>query len=362
MATWLTLKKDPPLFQRYFIKEETIRAIRKFFEQRNYHELESPILTDSLPQERYLDILETKIDFSNGSSKTAYLLPSTEKFNKKMLAAGLGNHFVITKVFRALEEISPNHSPEFTMLEWYEVGCDYINLMDSTEELVKEIISHLNNKFKIRNSKSETNSKFQNQNSKLITYQGQTINFSQPWDRFNVRELLEKYSGIKLEDIQDLEKFREIAIAKGHSVNINDDWQTIFEIVFSSEVEPNFSKDKPTFVYDFPRILCPLTKVKESDSLVSEKVEIYIAGKEIGNGYTELTDWEEQEKRFKEEQLEREKLGKKPIAYDQDFVDAIKSGMPEVAGIGIGLDRLVMILADAKSISDINFFPASEWE
>lgn len=349
MKTWQKLKQNPELFERYFIKEYAIKAIRKFFEERNYHELESPILTESLPQERYLDALSTKISFQDGTEQTAYLIPSTEKWNKKILVAGLGNHFVVTKVFRGLEEISPNHSPEFTMLEWYEVGNTYKNLMDTTEELVREIIKHINFKLRITNEELR------------IKYGEEVIDFSNKWDRFSVRELLRKYSGIELEDIVDLENFRKIAIEKGHPVNDQDDWQTIFEIIFSSEVESNFSKNKPTFVYDFPRILCPLTKVKESDPLVSEKVEFYIAGKEIGNGYTELLDWEEQKRRFDEEQEEREKLGKEPIAYDYDFIEALKEGMPPVAGIGIGLDRLAMILANAENISDINFFPPSEW-
>ncbi len=355
MKTWQKLKENPDLFHRYFVKEYTIKAVRKFFEDRNYHELESPILTDSLPQERYLDVLHTDITLQDGTTKRAYLIPSTETWNKKILVAGLGNHFVITKVFRGLEEIGPNHSPEFTMLEWYQVGETYNDLMDTTEELVQFIINF------IKNSKSQSSNSKQISNHK-ISYQGQEIDFGGKWDRFSVRELLRKYSNIELEDIQDVDDFREIAKEKGYSVNEKDYWQTIFEIIFSSEVEPNFVKNKPTFVYDFPRILCPLTKVKENDPLVSEKVEFYIAGKEIGNGYTELIDLEEQKRRFDEEQKERANLGKNEIKYDKDLLEALKLGMPPVAGIGIGLDRLVMILADVNNISDINYFPPSEWE
>ncbi len=367
MKTWQKLKQNPELFERYFVKEYTIKAIRKFFEDRDYHELESPILADALPQERYLDALHTDITLQDGTAKRAYLIPSTETWNKKILVAGLGNHFTVTKVFRGLEEISPNHSPEFTMLEWYQVGDNYFDLMDTTEELVVAIIQHLHQKFEIQNSKSQRphpafGHPLLKGEGQGVRYQGQEIDFGGKWDRFSVRELLRKYTDLELEDIREVDVFRKIALNKGYSVNAKDDWQTIFEIIFSSEVEPNLSKNKPTFVYDFPRILCPLTKVKENDSLVSEKVELYIAGKEIGNGYTELTDWEEQKRRFDEEQSERAKLGKEEIKYDKDLVDALKLGMPEVAGIGIGLDRLVMILADVENISDINFFPPSEWE
>lgn len=358
MKTWQKLKQDPALFERYFVKEYTIKAIRKFFEDRDYHELESPILSPALPQERYLDVLETTIDLANGSQKTAYLIPTTETWNKKMLVAGLGNHFVITKVFRALEEIGPNHGPEFTMLEWYELGHTYEHIMDSTEELVKFIIQFLSQKDLKR---FQNNQELDSVNYKL-EYNGQIIDFDKKWFRISVREALREFVSLELEDVQTIDQIRKVVKDKGYTTLETDDWQALFEVLWASEVEPYFPKDVPTFVYDYPRILCPLTKVKESDPLVSEKCEFFIAGKEIGNIYTELLDWEEQEKRFKGEQLARKQMGRKEIAYDQDFVDALKAGMPPVAGVGVGIDRLVMILADAHSISDINFFPASEWE
>jgi lysyl-tRNA synthetase, class II len=347
MKTWQKLKQHPELFQRYFVKEYMIKAIRKFFEDRQYHELESPILTTALPQERYLDVLDTTIELKDGKNVTAYLIPTTETFNKKILAAGLGNHFVISKVFRGLEEISPNHSPEFTMLEWYELSHTYFDLMQSTEDLIAQIIKFLDQKFS-------------RQSNFTITYQTQPINFSKPWDRITVRECLKKYAGIELEQITELPDLQKIAKGKGYQIQDDYDWQTCFEIIFASEVEPNFAKDKPTFVYDFPRILCPLVKVKESDPLVCEKVEFYIAVKEMGNGYTELLDWQEQQKRFEEEQQARKELNKKAVAFDHGMVAALKSGVPAVAGIGIGLDRLAMILADVAKISDVNYFPISE--
>ncbi len=350
MKTFQLLRSNPLLFSQYFVKEYTIKSVRKFFETQNYHEIESPILTDALPQERYLDVLSTKINFANGETKTAYLLPSTETFNKKMLVAGIGNHFVITKVFRGLEEISPNHSPEFTMLEWYQVGENYFDLMDTTENLFRTILKNLNNKLP---------KKFPHKTT--FEYQGQKINFGLKSQRFSVRELLNQHCKIELESIQDVSKFYRLLKNRSYKVSKEDDWQTLFEILFSSEIETKFATDRLTFVYDYPRILCPLTKVKESDPLVSEKVEVYLAGKELGNGYTELTDWREQKKRFDEEQKARAKMGKETIAYDYDFIEALKLGMPEVAGIGIGLDRLIMILANVKNISEINFFPPSEW-
>lgn len=348
MQTWQKLKNDPTLFNRYFVKEYVIRAVRKFFEDRKYHELEAPILASSLPQERYLDVLETKLELrGEAKPRTAYLIPSTETWNKKILAAGLGEHFVITKVFRALEAIGPNHSPEFTMLEWYHLNATYFDLMSDCEELVNKINNYLNEKF-------------EKPASNVIKYQGQEIDLTPPWPRFSIPELLEKYVDVKLEDIQTLEQIRKVAQDKGYKVYDEDDWQIIYEEIFLNEVEPHLPMNTPCFLYDFPRILCPLTAVNEKNPLVSQKVELYIVGKEIANGYTELRDWEEQKRRFDGEQIARAEMGRKPIAYDHQLVEALKSGLPDVAGIGMGIDRLAMIFADVENIADINYFPATE--
>lgn len=348
MKTWQLLKQNPKLFKRYFVKEYVIKACRKFFEECEYHELESPILAPALPQERYLEILESKIALAHGKTKTAYLIPSTERYNKLILAAGLGKHFVISKVFRGLEEIGPNHSPEFTMLEWYHTGGDVFALMKDCEKLFFKIKNYIDTK--IDRGKRDYK----------LTYQGQTIDLLSPWYRFSVEELFQKYAKIKLTDIGKLAEIKKVAAEKGYKVHKDDDWQIIFEEIFANEIEPNLPKDKPVFVYNYPKILCPLTKVSAKNPQVCEKVELYIAGKEVANGYTELRDAEEQRKRFLIEQKARVKLGKKSVKMDEELIEGLKSGLPEVAGIGMGLDRVAMIFADAKNISEVNYFPASE--
>ncbi len=363
MPTWKLLKYNPHLFQRYFIKEYLIKACRKFFEDRNYHELESPLMTDSLPQERYLDVLDTKIENSTKTlSKTAYITPTTETYNKRILAAGLGEHFVITKVARGTEDIGPNHLPEFTMLEWYHLNTDYHGLMNDCEQLFKFAYGYIREA--LRNEKTLNrfmidDSKFNNNYE--LTYQGQTIKLGESWDRVSVPEALEKYSGIRLQDIQSVEEIKKAAIEKGYNVGDIDDWQTIFELIFASEIEPIFAKDKPTFVYEYPKQVCVLVKPNLKNPLVCEKVELYFAGKEVANGYTELIDWKLQEQNFLKEQAARKELGMKDVKMDTDLIEALKEGLPDVSGIGMGLDRVAMIFADAKSISDINYFPASDW-
>ncbi len=367
MRTWKQLKNNPTLFPRYFTKEYIIKACRKFFEDRNYHELESPIITTALPQERYLDVLETTIELSNKRKLKAYLTPTTETYNKKILSAGLGNHFVITKVLRGLEDIGVNHSPEFTMLEWYELGNTYINLMDSTEELLRFILKYIKalQHYSIKEisnlSVDEINNLKEVKNIPLtLDYLGKTINIKDSFYRFSIPEILKKYLNIELSDINDTNNFINFAKNRGYKVDNDDEWQTIFELIFGSEIEDKLPIDKPVFLYDFPKIMCPLTKENPANPLVCQKVELYMFNKEIANGYTELIDGDEQEKRFIEEQNARKRLKMKEIAFDYDLIDALKSGLPDVSGIGMGLDRLAMIYANAKNISEINYFPISE--
>jgi elongation factor P--beta-lysine ligase len=355
IPTWKLLKRNPNLFQRYFVKEYLIQACREFFLNRKYHELESPIMTPALPQERYMNPLSTNVTFGNGTTKKLYITPTTETFNKKILAAGLGEHFVITKVARGLEQIGHNHNPEFTMLEWYHLDADYRDIMSDCEELFRFIKKHLDSKFK--DTLPHPDYVFGDK----IFYNGEVIDISEGWDRVSVPEALETL-GIKLEDIQDITEFRKIARDKGYNVSDTDDWQIVFELIFATEIESKFNKNKPTFVYNYPKIMCPLTQANKDNPLVCEKVELYIAGKELGNGYTELRDWEEQYKRFREEETARADAGLEPIEFDHDLIDALKEGLPNVAGIGVGLDRIAMLFANAKYISEINYFPGSDWD
>lgn len=365
MKTWKLLRNNPHLFERYFVKELMIKACRKFFEARNYHELESPILVDALPQERFLDVLDLNIELKGDKKLKAYLTPTTETFNKKVLAAGLGEHFVITKVMRGLEEIGVNHSPEFTMLEWYHLNSTYFDLMDDTEELLKFVKSEIYHgllkekeldRFQISN---EYLSRFSSDSSEF-NYGEYKIDFSKKWDRIDVSEALKNISGIELSDIQNEDTFRQKMKDKGYNLDESVSWQEMFELLFASEIESVMSTQVPTFYYNYPKQVCVLTKPNQENPFVCEKVELYIAGKEVANGYTELLDWKLQESRFKEEQSARKDLGMKDIKFDSDLIDALKTGLPNVAGIGMGLDRVAMIFANAKNIKEINYFPAAE--
>lgn len=353
MYTWQLLRQQPDLWKRYLVKQEMIRAIRNFFEARNYKELESPIITYALPQERYLEVLTTQVNLAGQKPLTAYLTPTTERFNKIALAAGIGEHFVITKVARGTEQISPNHSPEFTMLEWYHLNADYTDLMTDCEELIMHIFQWVSVKLGLSNLDTQERS---------LTWQGQTVNFNNNFLRINLVETLEQVLNVKLADIQSSKAFaRALRAVDVNNAADNDDWQILFELAVAQLIEPHLPVDQPYFLYDYPKQVCPLTQSKKDNPLVCEKVELYMIGKELANGYTELLDWEEQKKRFKLEQQARKELGKAEVKFDDELVAALKAGLPPVAGIGMGLDRLAMLLADAAKISEINLFPAQDW-
>ena len=347
--TWQKLKENPKLFKRYFIKEYIIKAIRAYFEDKKYHELECPILTDSLPSERYVEVLDTDVNFGRNIKKKLFLIPSTETFNKRILSAGLGNHFVISKVFRDLGDSGPNHSPEFSMLEWYTLGSDYLKIGREAEELIKYIKKFLEEKLDFYSGD-------------FVSYQGTKIHLKSPWKMYSIRELLKKYLKTDLENIIDLKNFKKFAQKRGYNVGNVNDWQIIFEEIFANEIEEKMPDDSPYFLYDYPSIMCPLTKQKKSDPLLSEKIELYIAKKEISNGYTELRDWKIQETNLKSEEKARSSMRRKRIPFDRELIQALKLGIPEVAGMGLGIDRLAMIFADAKNISDINYFPCIKFD
>lgn len=345
--TWQKLRNNPNLFNRYFVKEYFLKAIRKFFEKKGYHELDCPVIVSALPTERYVEVIPVKINLKNRAKKNFFLIPSTETFNKKILAAGLGNHFVISKVFRGCEQISPNHSPEFTMLEWYSIGKNYIDLMDETKKLILF-------------SKKFIDKKLGSKNSNSVSVSGKTVNLTGNWFKFSVEELLKKHAGIDLKKVLKFKDFAKVVTKKGYKINKEYDWQCLYELIFSDEIFPKINFSKPVFIYDYPSIICPLTKRKKDKPYLSERFELFFNEKEVANGYSELLDHKILKKNFEEEFSARKKLHKIEVPIDYDLINAIRSGIKTVAGIGMGIDRMAMIFAGAKNISEINYFPFDE--
>jgi lysyl-tRNA synthetase class 2 len=352
--TWQKLKTDPKLWKRYFIREQVLTAIRRFFFDQDFHEVETPFLTGSLPPESYLDIYETTIKNRLGGTRKAYLPTSPEPFLKKLLAAGIGNCFTITKSFRNGEDMSLTHNPEFTILEWYRTEADYEEIMRDCEDLVLFINTYLK-----RMQQTEKNRGGNPKQALLstINYQGKIVDLSRPWKRLSVARAFSEYAGIDDVTLLDENKLLRAARAKGYKVNHKTRWEEIFNQIYLNEIEPFLGQGKPTIIYDYPRSQAALSQIKKSDPRFAERFEFYIAGLEIGDAYSELTDWQEQAKRFEEEQKERKRLNKVDHPTDTDFLEALKSGLPRTGGIAVGVDRLIMLFADVTDISDTMFFP-----
>ncbi len=340
------------LIQNLILREKIIDAIRDYFKKENYHEVETPLLVPSVIPESYLEHFTMTLFDRRRNKKKMFLTSSPEASLKKLIAKGLGNCFEITKSFRNGETDGLLHSPEFTILEWYRVGVDYTAIMNDCERLFVYIYKNL--KSQISNLKTKT--QILNLNELKLTYQNQTIDLTPPWERISVIEALKKYANVDFDEIPNLEKICKKAKSKGYSVDKNNNWEEIFNQIFLNEVEPHLgTKGKPTIIYDYPRAMAALAKLKKDDPRVSERFELYIGGLELGDCYSELTDGKEQEARFNKELDLIQKSNKTSVKPDKDFIISLKKGLPECAGMAMGIDRIVMLFLDLNSIRDSKF-------
>lgn len=341
IPAWKKLKNNPQLWPRYFIREKVLRAIRFFFRARGFHEVETPILIAHPPAESYLDVFETTLLDRHRKPTQAFLSTSPEIPLKKLMVAGLGNCYSITKAFRNMETQSKLHNPEFTVLEWYRVHADYFDIMKDCEQLVVDIAKTLGKR-------------------KTLMYQGTQINLTPPWERLSVSEAFKKYAFIDFDAFLDENKARQISKRKGYRVEENNTWEELYNQIFLNEVEKYLGQGRPTILYDFPSAVAALSQRKTSDPRFCERFEFYIKGLELGDCYGELTDPTESKKRFEFQMKEIVRLGKTSYEYDQDFIDALKVGLPKCSGIAVGVDRLAMLFADVTDITDVLFFSARE--
>lgn len=310
------LKKENPLLEKYLVREKVIDDIRDFFKSQKFHEVQTPILVPVPSIEPNLEVFKTELRTSRGTKREGYLIMSPEFSIKKLLAAGIGNCFEITHCFRNEEEVSPLHNPEFTMLEWYRINADYKDIMKDFEELFLKIIG-----------------------KEKLTYQRQTYDLTPPWPRISVSDAFNKYAGKDVLKISDEDFYK----------------------IFFNEIEPTLAESKkPFFIYDYPISQASLSRPKKDDPRFAERFEVFLAGIELGNCFSELTDAKVQKERFEKDLAERKRLGKTIYPIDEDLIDALSSGLPPVSGIAVGVDRLIMLAADAPTVGETLFFPADE--
>jgi lysyl-tRNA synthetase class 2 len=253
---------------------------------------------------------------------------------------GLERVFEINRCFRN-EGISTQHNPEFTMLEFYQSYATYEDMMEITEELLCSMVKNIHN-------------------GPRLTYQGMDIDFTPPWKKIPFQESLLEYGKIDPVALKDLSKAIEVAKALGLELKKGMSHGRVLADLFKERVEPHLLQ--PTFVIHYPTEVSPLSRRSGSDPEVVDRFELFIAGREIANGFSELNDPVDQRERFVRQLRERGDEADAVVALDEDFLRALEFGMPPTAGEGIGVDRWVMLLTDAPSIRDVIFFPLLRME
>ena len=345
MKTWQKLKANPTLWEQYLIREKVFQSIREYFKKRQFHEVQTPTLVSIPSCEPNLEAMETKIKTARGNSQRAFLIMSPEFAIKKLLAAGIGNCFEIAKVFRNGEEVTRLHLPEFTMLEWYQVGVNYQTMMTAVEQLFIKLSQ------KIRGEVDLTK----------WPYQGERYNISLPWPRISIAQAFSKYAKIKTDTLVDQKALLETAKRKNYQITPKTTWEQAFYQIFFNEVEPQLARQKrPYFLYDYPVEQASLARKKKSDSRFAERFEVFFGDIELGNCFSELTDPKEQAERFANDLNKRQKDGKSNVPIDLELIEALESGLPEVAGIAMGVDRLVMLMANVPTIAETLTIPGKE--
>jgi len=317
----------------FFLRSRLISEIRKFLDSRGFLEVETPILQPIASGAN----AKPFITYHNYLEQNLYLRIAPELYLKRLIVGGINRVYELGKNFRN-EGVDTTHNPEFTMLEFYCAYWDYKDLMVFTEELFSYLLNQLVGGLK-------------------ITYQGKELDFTPPFKRYRYFELLkektDKDKDFFLKDVEGLRKLaKEVGVPKAETLTHAKLIDKVFDLLVEDELWG------PCFVIDFPKLLSPLAKTHREDPDLVERFELFVAGKEIANAYTELNDPVEQRERFLEQLKEKEMGDEEAMAMDEDFIRALEYGMPPTAGEGIGIDRLVMLLADVDSIREVILFPA----
>lgn len=304
---------------------DIIRSVREFFWSENFLEVEAPAILRLPGQEPYLSPMTIVVHNEKQEPVSAYLHTSPEYAMKKMLAAGFEKIFFLGKTFRDYESFGGLHNPEFTMLEWYRSGGTMWNLMDDVERLIGGLVTRY----------------------PLL---------SPTFTRQHMRDVWQEYAHVALDDYLSVEAMYELCVQKGYAPDKDEPYEDLFYRIFLNEIEPNLSGI--TMIHHYPAQMAALAKISESDSRYAERVEVYVDGVELANGFTELTDADEQLRRLQTEQVQRVALGKPVFDIDMDFIAAV-GRMPPSAGMALGIDRLIQILLDISDIDSVLPIPAS---
>lgn len=328
---YLDLISNKDSFDRFMKRSQIISEIRRYLDAHGYVEVETPVLHNDAGGAAARPF----ITHHNALDMDLYLRIALELHLKRLIVGGMEKVYEIGRVFRN-EGIDTTHNPEFTMLEAYTAYTDFKDVMDLTEGIIRNAAE------KVLGTSS-------------ITYDEKEIDLGSAFNRIHMVDAIKNETGVDFWQEMSIEKARELA--KKHDVEINDNMMVghILNEFFETFVEETLQQ--PTFIYGHPVEVSPLAKKNPEDARFTDRFELFIVGKEFANAFTELNDPIDQRERFEDQEKEREQGNDEAHGVDEDFIEALEYGLPPTGGLGIGIDRLVMLLTDAQSIRDVLLFP-----
>jgi lysyl-tRNA synthetase, class II len=313
----------------FALRARTIGEVRRWLDEHGFVEVETPVL-----QPLYGGALARPFTtHHNALDRDLYLRIATELYLKRLVVGGIDRVYELGKDFRN-EGVSHKHNPEFTMLEFYEAYADYEKTAHDTEHLVAETVERVLGTTEVRRGE-------------------ETIDFAPPWRRIGLRDAIRERTGI---DVAEHPTREALAAAMGSEPDPAEGWGKLVDGLLSKAVEPELIQ--PTFVLDYPVELSPFAKAHRSEEGLVERWEAFAGGIEIANSFSELNDPDEQRRRFEQQAAEIARGDEEAQPYDEAFVEALEQGMPPTGGVGLGIDRLVMMLTGAKSLREVVLFPA----
>ncbi len=328
---YLDLIMNTEVRETFMIRSKIIRTMREYLEGKGFLEVETPTLM-TIPGGA---AAKPFITHHNALDIDLYLRIALELPLKRLIVGGFEKVFEIGRNFRN-EGISIKHNPEFTMMELYQAYANYEDIMELMEDMVVYIVQKVHNRLE-------------------IDYQGEKINFAKPWNRLQMLEAIKLYAGVDFESILTDEDAGKVAKEKGLVIKKDDNRGKIINAFFEEFVEPKLIQ--PTFIIGHPVEVSPLAKRNALRPEYTDRFEVFIYGREMGNAFSELNDPIDQRERFEKQVIERENGDEEAHMMDEDFVQALEYGLPPTGGLGVGIDRLVMILTDSASIRDVILFP-----
>jgi lysyl-tRNA synthetase class 2 len=324
------------------LRGRVLAAIRGFFAARGFVEVETPALQASAGLEPHLRAFATQLTAPGEAPRRRYLHTSPEFAMKKLLVAGMPRIFQLAHCFRDGER-SATHHPEFTMLEWYRAGAGYRDLMADCEELLRAVLAA--------------------SGRERFTWRGRSADPGAPWRYVSVTEAFERCCGIDLlatapdPAAPSVSLLAAAAAPLGIAPHPGDDWEDLFFRLFLEKIEPELGLGAPAILYDYPIAMAALAREKPGEPRLAERFELYLCGLELANAFGELTDAAAQRRRFLADQETKRRRYGETYPIDEDFLAALEAGMPESAGIALGVDRLVMLASGADTIEDVLWAP-----